>query len=103
VFQRIAEIVEGCGGAELRVAATQLGWARTRGFAYLWSPQRWVGRGGAEVMLGLDLPRRDPSPRWQQVVQVRPGRFLHHLEVRSAAELGDEFADWVVEAYGEAG
>lgn len=103
VFQRVAQIVQEQGGAELRVAATQLGWARRRGFAFLWSPRRWLGERGAEVVLSFDLSRRDASPRWKQVVQVRPGRFLHHLEVRSIDEVDDEVARWAVEAYDGSG
>jgi hypothetical protein len=103
VFQRVAEIVQERGGAELRVAVTQLGWARRRGFAYLWSPQRWLAEPDAEVVLALDLPRHDASPRWQQVVPVRSGRFMHHLELRTVAEVDDEVAGWVIEAYDDAG
>lgn len=103
VFQRIAQVVDECGGAQLRMSVTQLGWARERPFAYLWSPQRWVGGQGEEVVLALDLPSRDQSPRWQQIVEVRPGQYTHHLEVRSADEVDQEIADRLREAYHAAG
>ena len=54
-------------------------------------------------MLSVGLERRDESPRWKQVVEVRPGRFMHHLELRSADEIDDEVRAWLREAWELAG
>jgi hypothetical protein len=94
VFHRVLDEVDACGGAELRVAPTQVGWARRRGFAFLWSASRWLGDSAAPVVA---------SARWKQVVQIRPGLCNHHLEIRDEADLDDEVLGWVREAYVAAG
>lgn len=95
--------IDALGGAELRVATTQVGWARRRGFAFLWRPDQVLGERGAPLVVSLDLASQDPSPRWKQVVEVRPGRSIHHLEVRDERELDDEVAAWLERAYQLAG
>ena len=50
-------------------------------------------------MLTLSLQRRDPSPRWKEVVEPAPGRFTHHLELYTTADIDDEVLDWLREAW----
>ena len=103
VFDRVAAAIGTWGGAELRVAKTQVGWARRRGFAFLWSASRWLDERGAPLVLTVALPSRVESPRWKQVVEVRPGLWNHHLEVRAAADVDDEVLGWIRGAYDAAG
>lgn len=91
------------GGAELRVARTQVGWARRRGFAFLWCPSRWLGPLGAPLVLTLALPRRDAGSRWREVVEVRPGLWNLHLEVRDARQVDEDVLEILAEAYRAAG
>ena len=103
VFDTVAAEVAACGGAELRVAPTRVGWARRRGFAFLWSASMWFGARGAPLVLTVTLPDRAESPRWKQVVEVRPGLWNHHLEVSDAAVVDAEVLAWVRAAYEAAG
>ena len=98
-FRRVHSILTGYGPCGLRVAKTQVGWARRRGFAYLWMPDRWLKSTSTKVVLTIDLPRRDPSRRWKQVVEPRPRLFTHHLELRSSGDIDDEVEQWLHEAY----
>ena len=70
VLRRVEALLADLGPCELRVRRTQVGWARRRGFAFLWLPGRWLAHPGAEVVLSLALPRRDASPRWKEVHNV---------------------------------
>ncbi|MDQ1245985.1 MAG: hypothetical protein QG597_352 [Actinomycetota bacterium] len=90
-----------CGGAELRVTRTQVGWARRRGFATLWSPRRATGH-GAPWALTIHLSQRLDSPRFKQVVEVRPDLWAHHLELWDAASLNDDVAAWLHRACDDA-
>jgi hypothetical protein len=49
------------------------------------------------------LDRELPSARWKEVVQPASGRWMHHLEVNAAAEVDEEVATWLAEAYRAAG
>jgi Domain of unknown function (DUF5655) len=97
--RRVQSVLDAIGPCEVRVARTQVGWARRRGFAFLWMPGRWLRNPGAEVVLTIASDRRFASPRWKQVAEARPGLFTHHLELRSAADVDDEVAAWLEDAY----
>ena len=57
----------------------------------------------APLVLTLALRRQDPSPRWKQIVEPYPGRFTHHLELFSPAEVDEEVENWLNEAWQLAG
>lgn len=103
VFRQVQATIGGLGGCDLRVDETQVGWARRRGFAFLWLPGRWLQGQHAEVVLSVGLPRHDDSPRWKQVTEVRPGLFMHHLELRATSDIDSEVDNWLAEAFEAAG
>lgn len=112
IFDALQAMVEGLGGVTLRVTKSQVAFRRRVAFAWVWMPRMYL-RGGrpeqylrrpaAPLVLTVGLRRRDPSPRWKQVVEPAPGRFTHHLELYSAAELDEEVHDWLREAWEGAG
>lgn len=58
---------------------------------------------GRAVIESVGLRRRDGSLRWKQVVEPAPGRFTHHLELRSVFDVDAEVRDWLQEAWELAG
>ena len=56
-----------------------------------------------EVVLTVVLGRRDPSPRWKEVLHPARAHWVHHLELHDPAEMDDEVAGWVREAAERAG
>ncbi|SFE84472.1 DUF5655 domain-containing protein [Blastococcus tunisiensis] len=102
VFERVRVLLVG-RGAEVRVSASQVAFRRRRGFAYLWLPDRYLRRPTAEVVLSIDLGRRDPSPRFKEVAHPAPRHWMHHLEVDDPVEIDDEVAAWLAEAADRAG
>ena len=103
VFDRVASVLAGVGGCTVRVSASQVAFRRRRGFAYLWLPGRYLTRPSAEVVLTVALGRRDPSPRWKEVVHPARAHWMHHLEVHDPVEIDGEVAGWLREAAGRAG
>jgi hypothetical protein len=99
---RVVRVLDNLGQYGTRVSRSQVAFRRRRGFAYLWLPRRYLGR-GAEVVLSVALDRELPSARWKEVVQPASGRWMHHLEVNAAAEVDEEVAIWLAEAYRAAG
>lgn len=86
-----------------RVGKSQVAFRRRRGFAYLWLPGQYLARPTAEVVLSLALSHPVESARFKQVVHPTSLQWMHHLELRSAADLDDEVGGWLVEAYDSAG
>lgn len=103
LFDAVRDAVEKVGESEMRITKSQVTFRRRIGFAWAWIPDRYLpNRGLAPLVLSVDLRRRDDSPRWKQVAEVRPGHFMHHLEVYSAGQIDDEIVAWLREAWEDA-
>ncbi len=102
-YRQVQALIDECGPSEMRVAPTQVGWSRRRGFAFLWMPGRWLRHPAAEVVLTVSSDQRLESPRWKEVAEVRPGLFNHHLELRDREDIDAEVASWLAAAYRAAG
>jgi len=104
LFEAVRALIEPLGEIEMRPTKSQVAFARRLAFAWTWMPGQYLrGRGLAPLVLTLDLPRRDPSQRFKQIVEPRPGRFTHHLELYSTKDLDDEVLRWLREAWEHAG
>ncbi|GAB3326410.1 hypothetical protein GCM10027451_51770 [Geodermatophilus aquaeductus] len=99
-YDRVRALLPAC---EVRVSGSQVSFRGRRGFAWLWRPDRYLRRPATELALSVGLGRRDPSPRWKQVVHPSPRHWVHHLEVHDPAEIDDEVAAWLREAAERAG
>ena len=102
IFDALRVMVEGLGGVTLRVSKSQVAFRRRTAFAWVWRPEQYLHRPAAPLVLTVGLRRRDPSPRWKQVVEPAPGRFTHHLELYSSKELDVEVRRWLLEAWEDA-
>jgi hypothetical protein len=101
VYQALECAVGELGEHEVRVGKSQVAFRRRRGFAYLWRPGQYV-KSDVPVVLSLALRHRLQSPRFKEVVHPAPTTWMHHLEVRSGADLDDEVLAWLTEAYAQA-
>ncbi len=102
LFEALRRAVESAGPAEIRVTKSQIAFWRKRAFAWAWRPGQYLRGKTAPLVLTLALSRRDPSPRWKEIVEPAPGRFTHHLELTSESELDDEVLGWLREAWSDA-
>ncbi len=111
IFDALHRVVAAIGPVELRVTKSQVTFrrlpaasaGRPAAFAWAWIPDMYLGRGHAPLVLSVALQRADVSPRWKQVVQPAPGRFMHHLQLCSAADVDDQVRAWLEEAWAAAG
>lgn len=51
------------------------------------------------MVLTLSFARRNDSPRWNEIIEPVPGRFMHHPELYSESEIDDEVRCWLKEAW----
>lgn len=86
----------------MRATKSQVAFRGRRGFAYMWWPARYL-TSDVPAVLSIALPRRITSERFKEVVNPAPGVWMHHLELRSMADLDDEVAGWLGEARQVAG
>lgn len=102
VYQAVAAAVAALGDHEVRVGKSQLAFRRTKGFAFLWRPDRYV-HSEVPVVLSLALSHPVDSSRFKEVAHPAATTWMHHLEVRDPAELDDEVLGWLARAHAEAG
>jgi hypothetical protein len=102
VFEAVRRVIESIGPAEVRVSKSQVSFRRRTAFVWVWMPGQYLRRKVAPLVLTLGFRRRDASPRWKQVVEPAPGRFTHHLELYSPADIDDEVRAWLEDAWAEA-
>jgi hypothetical protein len=99
LYEALYEAVCALGPVEIRVGKSQIAFVSGKAFAWAWIPARYLGAGrGAPLVLSLAFRRRDPSPRWKEIVEPARGRFTHHLELWSEAEIDAEVRAWLSEA-----
>ena len=102
VFRALGRELAALGWFEVRVTRSQVAFRRRRGFAWLWRPGRWLRNPAADVVLSFALREPIESARLKQVTQASPRTWMHHLEVRDAADLDDTVLGWLRQAFEEA-
>lgn len=102
LHQKVATTISRIGPARTRVSESQVGFYREHPFAATWRASQYLGREQAPLVLSIYLRRRDISPRWKEVVEPTPGRFTHHLELHSVAEVDDFVQARLTEAWEQA-
>lgn len=103
LLDALREVFAGIGPVEEVVTTSQVAFRRDRPVAWAWAPGQYRRGAGAPLVLTFDLPERDVSPRWKEVVEVRPGHFTHHLELFDDADLDDEVRTWLRDRWVAAG
>jgi hypothetical protein len=98
VLSEVHGLLGAVPGVEIRTSKSQVAFRRSRGFAYLWLPGRYLSRPGADVVLSVVLGRCDGSPRWKEVAHPAPAHWMHHLEVHGVADIDEQVARWLREA-----
>ncbi len=99
IFEAVRAAAATIGPAHIRVTKSQVALRRRTGFAFVWMPDMYLGKGGVPLVLTVGLRRRDDSPRWKEIVEPARGRFTHHLELHSESEIDDEVRCWLQEAW----
>ena len=103
IFETVNQMLEVIGPAELRVTKSQVAFRRRVNFAFVWMPAMYLKHGDVPLVLTIGLRRRDPSPRWKQIVEPAAGRFTHHLELREPSDVDEQVRRWLEEAWSLAG
>ena len=103
IFEAVRAALLEIGPADVRVTKSQVAFRRRTGFAFVWMPDMYLGKGEVPLVLTVGLRRRDGSRRRKQIVEPAPGRFTHHLELHLESDIDDEVRGWLREAWEQAG
>jgi hypothetical protein len=102
VYHSVAKVVAALGHSQVRVTKSQIAFGRRKGFAYVWRPGQYVAS-VVPAVLSIALPRKLESVRFKEVAHPAPTVWMHHLELHGPAEVDDEVAGWLAEAWAAAG
>lgn len=103
VFGRLAEFLAASySEVTARASTSQVAFRRRRGFAYLWRPAQYLRGPAAEVVLSIALHDALSSPRFKEIAHPARDVWMHHLEIRSVAEVDAEVEQWLLIAADEA-
>jgi hypothetical protein len=102
LYRAVSDAVAAIGEAEVRVSKSQIAFRRRKGFAYVWRPGQYV-KNEAPAVLSIALPQQVASDRFKEVAHPSAKVWMHHLELRDAAQIDDEVRAWLTEAYQNAG
>ena len=103
IFDALSVAIASIGAADVRATKSQVAFRRARAFAWAWMPGKYLRDNSAPLVLSVALRRRDASPRWKEIVEPAPGRFMHHLALYSPAEIDGDVLRWLQEAWEQAG
>ena len=99
LFEVLRSAIEDLGPVEMRITKSQVAFRRQKAFAWAWMPGAYLRGQHAPLVLTLSFRYRDSSPRWKEIVEPKPGRFTHHLELYSPADIDDEVRGWLRAAW----
>lgn len=103
LFDRVHEMADGLELVEIKVTKSQAALTAGKAFVRAWIPPKVLRGRGALLVLTFVFNEKDPSPRWKEIVEPRPGRFTHHLEINDPADIDEQVRGWLAKALRESG
>jgi Domain of unknown function (DUF5655) len=91
-FDRVLAVVRGMGPVEVLPEKTRIALHVRMSFAAFMPRRNWLSG-------HLVLARRIDSPRFTRVDTFSPGNVVHMFRLSSPADVDEEFAAWLAEAY----
>ena len=85
-------ILARCPDAQVLVMKSQIAFTVARRFAF-------ASLRGKRLIVTFGLPQRVESPRIWQAVEPYPGRWTHHVILRSPEEIDETLLGWLEEAW----
>jgi hypothetical protein len=99
-FHSVLGYVESIGPVKMKVTKTQVSFTAVTAFAWVWLPQMWVKkRPESSITLSFSLGHRVTDGRIAEVVEPRPGRFMHHVIIEDESGFSRDVQEWLREAY----
>jgi len=93
LYRALRGFVERCGPVTVNINKTRISLQARARFACV----DRVTKDG--LVCHLWLKRRLESPRFTRIEALPPGNFVHYFKLTDAAQLDDDAAAWIAEAY----
>lgn len=101
IFQAVQQEVSVLGESSVTVTKSQVAFRRRKSFAFLWRPGQYIAS-AVPAVLSIALPNELVSDRFKEIAHPAPNVWMHHLELEGVADIDDEVAAWLAEAFANA-
>jgi hypothetical protein len=103
IYDALARAIEAIGQVSVRITKSQVAFRRKRAFAWAWIPGKYLTGDRPPLVLSIVLPDHGGSARWKEVVELRAGWYMHHLELAEESDIDEEVLAWLRTAWEMAG
>jgi Domain of unknown function (DUF5655) len=93
LYRALRAFIERCGPAAVNINKTRISFQARARFVSI----NRITRDG--LACHLWLKRQIESPRFHRIERFPPGDFVHNFKLTEAAQLDEEMAAWIAEAY----
>jgi hypothetical protein len=101
LYHHVREFIASLGPVTIDVLKTQVSFGRKRKFAWVWLPMDWdKRRPPTSIVVSFSLGERINDPRIAQVVELAPGRWMHHVIIEMESDLSEDVKGWLKQAFG---
>ena len=101
VYESVRDMI--CAGfddVKVKVSKTQIAFSNKYQFAFVSLPFRKIkGSHGSYIIFTFGLGRKEEHPLIFAATEPYPGRWTHHVMIRSVDEIGAQIKEWIGEAY----
>lgn len=98
MFDLLSDALGDIEGFSFVPAASQVALVDGAPFAWVWIPDRYLSGGHAPLVLTIPSRARIESDRFKEAPEVRPGRYVHHLELWDDADVDAQVVAWLQDA-----
>lgn len=102
IYEAVQRAVSVLGESSVQVTKSQVAFRRRKGFAFVWRPGQYIVS-AVPAVLSIALPHELVSDRVKEIAHPAPKVWMHHIELDGVADVDNEIAAWLAEAYLNAG
>ncbi len=100
LYRHVRDFITSIGQVGLDVRKTQISFGWKKKFAWVWLPMEWdTRRPPTSIVVSFALGEPIDDPRIVQVVEPRPGRWMHHVIIQTESDLNEDVKGWLRQAY----
>lgn len=100
LFLRINEFISSLGQVKIKATKSQISFAGKRQFSWIWIPMEWdIKRPPNSIVLSLSLGKHIKNSQIAQVIESYPGRWMHHIIIKTEKDFNKAVQKWLKEAY----
>jgi hypothetical protein len=100
LYLHVRNFIASIGEVSVEASKTQVSFGRKRKFAWVWLPMAWdTRRPPTSIVVSFALGQPVDDPRIVEVVEPRPGRWMHHMIVQTESDLSEDVKGWLTQAF----